>query len=419
PERTKLDNGMGTRTRAYWTEGARAEAARALSWSGIVAGLLTLMVGVLSRRWPIPGYRSVPLILTGLLAIPLGLVFRIGRVATWPSILVYYFAAPILVALVQMAFAGAPSFAPMIELWPIVFGFAFLPRRLAIAITVESLVALAAIFTFQDGWDPAFAFWAFLTGTIGMTVWLTITLVERAERHADELDALNRTLEERVETQVGEMQRLARLRRFLSPAIADAVVEAEGDDWLAPHRSEIAVLFCDLRGFTAFAAVAEPEDVSELIQTYHRIIGELVEEHNATVGGFVGDGVWLYFNDPVPVPDPAACAVRLALDLAPGMDELSTRWLARGHTIGYGVGIALGHATLGITGFDARRDYTALGTVVNLASRLSDEARASQVLLDPRARSAIEGVFATEAIGEMRLKGFPNAVGAYAVRAPD
>jgi class 3 adenylate cyclase len=355
----------------------------------------------------------------GLIGIGLGLLFRIDKVATWPTVVVFYFVAPLAVAAVQIAFAAAPSFGPMVEIWPIIFGFAFLPRWMAIAITVETLAAIGAIFTLQDGWDPAIGFWIFLVGTIGVTVWLTIMLTDRAQRHADEVEALNRTLEQRVATQVGEMQRLTRLRRFLSPSIADAVVAAEGDEWLAPHRSEIAVLFCDLRGFTAFAAVAEPEDVSELIQAYHRIIGELVEKHDATVGGFVGDGVWLYFNDPVPVPDPAACAVRLAIDLAPGMDELSTRWRARGHTIGYGIGIALGHATLGITGFEARRDYTALGTVVNLASRLSDEAQPSQILLDPRARLATDRTIPSEPVGEMTLKGFPNPVSVFAVKRPE
>jgi class 3 adenylate cyclase len=335
----------------------------------------------------------------------------------WWTIHLFLATGPVFVAVVTILWVGAPNFAPLFFLWPILVAFAFLPRGQAVAHGAWGLAVLASIFILQPGWEPAILYWTFVAGTIVVTA-LTVTgLVNRAEEHArrerearEELAGLNRDLERRVEEQVQEMGRLERLRRFLSPSVADAVLSAEGEEWLAPHRREIAVFFCDLRGFTAFSATAEPEDVTRLLERFHGILGVLVERYEATVGGFAGDGVFLYFNDPVPCPDPAERAVQLAIDLIAPMRDLGMEWRSRGFDISYGIGIALGHATMGITGFDSRREYTALGRVVNLASRLSDEAGPADVLLDQRAWAAVHHSFGTESVGDLTLKGFSAPV---------
>jgi class 3 adenylate cyclase len=414
---------MGRRDPALWNDEARQAAAGVASSLSVAAGLLTIGVGAFGLRFELPGYHPIGLLCTGATGVAAGLAIHyLDRFKSWTALIALISLSPFLISFGQIAYAGSPSFGPVILLWPILGAFAFLPRRWAFLIAGECLLLLGVIFAIEDGWPIPVAFWMFSAGTIAASARTTTHLVHRAKVHAEreriareELAELNSTLEIRVEEQVVELQRLERLRRFLSPTVADAVLAAEGDSWLAPHRSEIAVLFCDLRGFTAFSAVSEPEDITDLLSRYHEIIGELVDKYDATVGGFAGDGVWLYFNDPVPVMDPAATAVRLALDLAPAMSDVAASWKRRGIEIGYGVGIALGHATLGVIGFESRREYTALGTVVNLASRLSDEARPSQILLDPRARSATEGLIASESIGELTLKGLPQPITAYVV----
>ena len=222
---------------------------------------------------------------------------------------------------------------------------------------------------------------------------------------ARELTAWNADLEARVSEQVAELDRLTRLRRFLSPQVADLVVSA-GEDWLFDtHRREIAVLFCDLRGFTAFTRAAEPEDVMGVLKEFHQAVGDLVREYEATVGHFSGDGIMVFFNDPVPCPDPAVRAVSMARDLQPAVTELCAKWREYGHDLGLGVGVSLGYATLGVMGFEGCVEYGAVGTVVNLAARLCAQATAGEILISQTARAAIEPHVTSEPAGEVELKG--------------
>jgi class 3 adenylate cyclase len=234
---------------------------------------------------------------------------------------------------------------------------------------------------------------------------------------ASALADLNRTLESRVAAQVDELDRLGRLRRFLPRQLAEAVVRSGGDGLLASHRREVSVIFCDLRGFTAFSEIAEPEEVMKVLAEYHGAAGPLIESSGGTLERFMGDGLMVIFNDPFPCDDPAHRAIRLAVELRAAVSELSTRWLARGHQLGFGVGVAHGFATLGVIGFDGRSDYTAIGTVVNQAARLCGEAKAGEVLVTQRVAHAVGEMIEAEPLGELALKGLRQPVSALRVRA--
>jgi len=236
---------------------------------------------------------------------------------------------------------------------------------------------------------------------------------QRLEAQTAELAAWNRTLAERVAAQVGEIERIGRLKRFLPPQVAERVVAAGGEAILEHHRRDIVVLFCDMRGFTAFAETAEPEDVMAVLSEYHAALGPLVHRHEGTLHRFTGDGMLVVFNDPVPCPDPALRAVRLAVAMREAVAALARDWASRGHAIGFGVGIAQGYATLGQVGFEGRSDYTAMGTVTNLAARLCEMAEDGQILVTWRIVAAIEGTAMVEPLGEIALKGLvrPVAVG--------
>jgi len=222
---------------------------------------------------------------------------------------------------------------------------------------------------------------------------------------AAELTAWNRVLEEQVAEQVEEVQHMHRLRRFLSAHVADAVLRAGDETLLQAHRSEIAVIFCDLRGFTAFAAAAEPEEVLTTVQEYHAVVGDVVARHGATVGGFAGDGVMLFFNDPFPCEDAPLRAVQAAVDLRTSLAPCVQRWRGRGHRLDVGFGVAFGYATLGVIGFEGRYEYTAIGSVVNLAARLCDHAEPGAILLGQRAYSALADRVAAESLGQLSLRG--------------
>jgi class 3 adenylate cyclase len=232
-----------------------------------------------------------------------------------------------------------------------------------------------------------------------------------------ELQRQNRALERRVHEQVEELERLGRLRRFLSPQVADLIVASGEEALLESHRREITVLFFDLRGSTALAETAEPEELLALLREYHAALGELVFRFGGTVEHFAGDGLMVFFNDPLPCPDPTARAVRLAVAARERVGELAAGWRKRGHDLALGVGIAVGYATLGRIGFEGRYDYGAVGRVTILASRLSDVARAGQVLLSQRAYAAVEDLVQVEPAGALTLKGFSRPEPAFSVVA--
>jgi adenylate cyclase len=237
-------------------------------------------------------------------------------------------------------------------------------------------------------------------------------LHDRVQEQATELDAWNKTLEERVAAQIREIERIGRLKRFLAPQIAEMIISSGDESILESHRRDIVVLFCDMRGFTAFAETAEPEDVMAVLREYHAALGPLTHRHEGTLDRFAGDGLMVLFNDPVPCPDPAARAVRLAVAMREAVVALSLRWARRGHRIGFGVGIAQGYATIGRIGFEGRSDYSAIGTVANLAARLCSEAQDGQILVSERVAAAVEDIAVLEPIGEVQLKGLVRPVAA-------
>ena len=233
---------------------------------------------------------------------------------------------------------------------------------------------------------------------------------QRLEEQAAELATWNKTLEERVAAQVGEIERIGRLKRFLAPQIAETIVSSGGDAILESHRREIVALFCDMRGFTAFAETTEPEDVMAVLREYHDTLGPLVHRYEGTLAQFTGDGLLVYFNDPVPCPDPAQRAVRLAVDMREAVARMARSWAGRGHEIGFGVGIAQGYATLGQIGFEGRFDYAPIGTVINVAFRLCSDAKDGQILVTQRVASAIECQAELEPLGNLAFKGLSRPV---------
>ena len=233
----------------------------------------------------------------------------------------------------------------------------------------------------------------------------------------EEVEKLNQQLEQRVADQVGEIERMSRLRRFLPPQVADLIVASGSEKQLESHRREITALFCDLRGFTGFTESADAEDVMALLRDYHAAIGELVIRYSGTLERYAGDGVMVIFNDPVPVENPALQGVLMALEVRDAIGALTATWSRLGHEIGFGIGIAHGFATLGTIGFEGRFDYAAIGTVSNVASRLCDEAKPGQILISPRVLMKVENAVKVEPVGEFELKGIRRPLAAYNVIA--
>jgi class 3 adenylate cyclase/CheY-like chemotaxis protein len=237
-------------------------------------------------------------------------------------------------------------------------------------------------------------------------------LLQTITRQADELRGLNRDLEQRVQEKVREVERLNLMQRFVPPQLAE-VIALGGVDLLKSHRREIAVLFCDLRGFTSFSERSEPEDVMGVLGEFHNAVGPLIFELGGTLAQFTGDGMMVFFNDPIPCDHPAWDAVQLARGMQERAEQLSIGWLTRGHELQLGVGVAMGYATCGQIGFEGRYEYTAMGTVTNLAARLCGEARGGQTLVSDRIRSFVEGRATTIPAGELVLKGFARPVHAF------
>jgi len=220
-------------------------------------------------------------------------------------------------------------------------------------------------------------------------------------------------LEARVAEQVDELGRVGRLKRFLAPQLAELIVSQGDEKILESHRREIVVVFCDLRGYTAFTETAEPEEVLEFLRQYHGALGPLVSQFEGTLDQFSGDGIMVFFNDPVPCPDPAERAVKMAVAMREAARELIAAWSRHGCELGFGVGIAQGFATLGQIGFSERSGYTAIGTVCNLAARLCAEAKDGQILISSRIAEAVEGVARLEDLGNLELKGLRRPVAAF------
>ena len=234
------------------------------------------------------------------------------------------------------------------------------------------------------------------------------------KRMTDELLEWNTRLADRVEEKVREVERLNRLRRFVTPQLAEAIA-AGGDAILASHRREITVLFCDMRGFTAFSETAEPEEVMAVLHEFHDAVGPMIFAHEGTIAQFSGDGMLLFFNDPVQLDDPAWNAVRLAVAMRDRTAELSRHWRRRGHDLSLGIGIAVGYATCGEIGFEGRREYTAIGTVVNLAARVCAIAPGGSILVTNRVHAAVDDRVAASSLGEHEFKGLSRPVPLYRI----
>jgi adenylate cyclase len=240
-------------------------------------------------------------------------------------------------------------------------------------------------------------------------------LLGELRQRTDQVAELNRGLEARVAEQVDELGRVGRLKRFLAPQLAELIVSQGDEKILESHRREIVVVFCDLRGYTAFTETAEPEEVLDFLRDYHGALGPLVSQFEGTLDQFSGDGIMVFFNDPVPIPDPAVRAVNMAVAMRAAAGTLIADWRERGRELGFGAGIAQGYATLGQIGFSERAGYTAIGTVCNVAARLCAEAKDGQILLSQRINVALKGSVATEQVGAVALKGLTQPVVAYNV----
>jgi adenylate cyclase len=236
-------------------------------------------------------------------------------------------------------------------------------------------------------------------------------LLGELRQRTDEVAALNRGLEARVAEQVDELGRVGRLKRFLAPQLAELIVSQGDEKILESHRREIVVVFCDLRGYTAFTETAEPEEVLDFLREYHGALGPLVSQFEGTLDQFSGDGIMVFFNDPVQIPDPAERAVKMAAAMREVAGELIASWRRRrGRLLGFGAGIAQGYATLGQIGFAERSGYTAIGTVCNLAARLCAEAKDGQILLAQPVAVAVEETMPVEEVGELALRGLTQPV---------
>jgi len=240
-------------------------------------------------------------------------------------------------------------------------------------------------------------------------------LLGELHQRTDEVAELNRGLEARVAEQVDELGRVGRLKRFLAPQLAELIVSQGDEKILESHRREIVVVFCDLRGYTAFTETAEPEEVLDFLREYHGALGPLVSQFEGTLDQFSGDGIMVFFNDPVPCPDPAERAVKMAMAMREEAGKLIAAWRRDGCELGFGAGIAQGYATLGQIGFSERSGYTAIGTVCNLAARLCAEAKDGQILISSRVARAVEAIARLEDLGNLELKGLRRPVAAFDV----
>jgi class 3 adenylate cyclase len=257
-----------------------------------------------------------------------------------------------------------------------------------------------------------------LIGTFANQSAILIMLNTQSRQQASELAELNQSLENRVAEQVTELDRIGQLKRFLSPEVADLVIKKGDNALLESHRRYVSALFCDLRGFTSFSEKSEPEEVIDVLQHYHQSLGRLVSEHGGTIDHRAGDGLMVIFNDPLPCEDPVHDAIQLAFESQDAVRELSRNWNKLGYQLGFGVGIAAGYATLGIVGDEQRSDYTAIGNVINIASRLCDKANDGEILVSRRAFLDVEGRVNSEEVAGIDLKGVSRLQEVYRITRP-
>jgi adenylate cyclase len=258
----------------------------------------------------------------------------------------------------------------------------------------------------------------YLTKPIDQTALVArVKSVLRLKQLHDEIAELNKSLEQRVATQLGEIERMSGLKRFLAPQIAELVLSSGGEKLLDSHRRDVTIVFCDLRGFTAFAETAEPEEVMAVLREYHGSLAGLINSFEGTLERFAGDGLMILFNDPIPCPDPCERAVKMAVEMRDRVMVLASKWKKLGHDLGFGMGIAHGFATLGRISSEGRFDYTAIGRVVNLAARLCGEAKSGQILVDGKVHTAVEALTDFDPVGELELKGFHRPVAAFDIKA--
>jgi class 3 adenylate cyclase len=331
-----------------------------------------------------------------------------------------------------LAFTLGPVLSPYLAVPYAIYAtldFVVMTSRMAMIHVAGIGASYGLVVALQAGDTAPLTRWVFVIGAVVIIGQTVASLVERvrtlaaSERQAyasaDQarlaLQDLNQTLERRVDEQVGELERLGRLRRFLSTPVADAVLSAEGQSLLEPHQREISVFFCDLRGFTAFAARARPDEVLGVLGEYFDLLGILITRHQATVGTFTGDGLMAFFNDPLPCENPALHAITMAVEFRAAMEALTRQWTGKGYELGFGIGITLGDASLGIIGFEGRRDYTAHGPMVNLSARLCGAAQSGQILIDQRVFGALHDQIEVEESTSVALKGFRDPVRVFSV----
>ena len=286
-------------------------------------------------------------------------------------------------------------------------------------LAIGGLAALTLIITLYFGYDErieALAYVLLAIAALLNQILLLDTLNRTVRSQASQIDALNQSLTHQVKRQESEIGRLARLKQFLAPQVAELVVAEGNDTLLDTHRRYIACLFCDIRNFTAMSEAVEPEDVITILQDFHDRVGGLVADHGGTIGYRSGDGMMVFFNDPIPSDQPVLEAVRLALDIRAAFEEIRAPWAKLGHPIGLGIGIASGYATLGLVGLQGRSDYTAIGGVVNTASRLCDLAEDTQILISHRAQMDVEAAVQTDPLGSVTLKGIASPVDVHRVQ---
>ncbi|HSH06965.1 MAG TPA: response regulator [Burkholderiales bacterium] len=240
-------------------------------------------------------------------------------------------------------------------------------------------------------------------------------LQDEVKQQAEKLAEWNAMLEARVKEQVEQLERLGRLKNFFSPQLGEAILAGGGEDLLKTHRREVNVVFLDLRKFTTFIDNAEPEEVMELLREYHAAMGQLVLAHGGTLERFAGDGMMIFFNDPLPMEKPAESAVKMALEMQQAYVPIGEKWAKRGYELGLGIGIAQGYATCGAIGFEGRWDYAAIGNATNLAARLCAEASGGDVIIDRKTMAAVDGAFQFKEAGPFDLKGYNQPVPAYRV----